>query len=186
MIIKGVHVMELCKICGGKIKETELQCRLIGENGKHFCTNCASNIYVINKTKDKEAYDKRIVWFNKCMKSDNISEDTKTLLKSTVVHRSFDTKSTLIRPIAKTGWKTIVKFLTIIPVIVFGIIGFAIGGVFAGYGDDKEFFMAIGAVIGIVVGCVLVATTMLFIEMAENIAASTDLLNEIKHEIKKK
>lgn len=178
--------MGICNICGKKIKATELQCRLVGENGKYFCDECASNIYVINKSKDKEAYDKRILWLNKCMKSEEITEETKTLLKSMVVHRTFEAKPTTAKHIAKTSWKTIVKILSIIPVFLLGVIGIVIGGVLAGYGDDKELFMIIGAIIGIVLGCVSVAITMLFVEMAENLATSTNLLNEINHNLKNK
>ena len=176
--------MELCKICGRKIKGTELQCRLIGEKGAFFCEECASNIYVINKTKDKTAYDKRIVWLNQIMKSDVVGEDTKETIRSLVIKREFKIEKETVK-ISKTKWTSLIKAISIIPIILLAIIGAVIAGTLTSYGDDETLFTIVGAVIGVVLGCITMAFYLFVIEVAENIASGVELLNIINSKIKK-
>lgn len=177
--------METCKICGRKIKGTELQCRLIGEKGVVFCDECASNIYVINKTKDKNAYDKRIVWLNQIIKSDGIDEETKEIIRNLVVKREFKIEKEAVKTISKTKWTSLIKVISIIPIILLAIIGAGIAGALASYGDDETLFTIVGAVIGGVLGCIMMAFDLFIIEVAENIASGVDLLNIINSKIKK-
>ncbi len=172
--------MEICKICGKKIKSTELQCRLIGENGKFFCEDCASNIYVINKTKDKEAFDKRMIWFEKCLNSENIDDSTKDILNKTVIRRELVVEKTIsFKSVGKTKWAMLVKFLSLIPIFLLAVIGAFVGRALVGYGDDEEIYMIVGALIGGGLGCILMSFNMLLTEIAENIAQGVDLLNYI-------
>lgn len=123
-----------------------------------------------------------MVWLKRCLNSDSIDDDTKAVLNKMVTRRELTVeKTTVCRSVSKTTWAKLVKLLSIIPILLLVIVGMFVGGTLAGYGDDKEIYMIVGAIIGGGFGCVLMSFNMLLTEIAENIAEGVDLLSSINN-----
>ncbi len=185
--------MQKCKLCGNEIKNSSLTNSLLKGVGDGLCEQCALNIYTMNNTTEKLVYYKKLDWLNKLLASDTLSDETKLFIEKNVRNdRIFKgvsdcnaTHRNNASVFGKKLWSSLIKTVAYILIIVLGIIGGTIGYGVATYSDDRIVFVIIGGVIGVIIGFVLLAFVMLFVEMAKNIATIVNLLSAINNKLDK-
>ncbi len=181
--------MENCKLCGKSFENDEKKKALLGDEGRIFCEECETGIYIIKNIEDMEVYKKHVIWANRMIKSPYVDDDTKKYMSDLIKQRNSDDAQDeksetqpLRSPSTKSTWTNLVKFLSVILIIVFTLFGAIIGNSMI---DNEGVGVLVGLIVGGIFGSVSVAIIMLFVEMAENIAAGVDLLNIINSKIKK-
>lgn len=179
--------MENCVICNGKIKDTGIQCRLLGEKGKFVCEKCASTIYVTNKAKTKREYNEKMKDVIAIRNASTTSEEAKVLIDELVEKKEFAEESNMVLEQTdakgKTFWTSLVKTFAIVVLLVTTIIGAVIAGSLTRYSGSQMFYIVLGGIAGLVVGGIGVALIMFLVEISENIAEEVNVLNAINNNI---